>query len=135
VISRRRLAYALAALLGSSPVAGCVATSSPPPSRGVVVSGPPPPAVAEARTAPPGPNAVWLDGYWHWTGAQYAWIPGHWEQPPPGAAWYGPRYVSSEGSHFYEPGGWRSPGGAGGPGAPSPPAAQPQVPPNRSAFH
>ena len=40
-------------------------------------------------------------------GARYAWIPGHWENAPPGQSWYGPRYVNSDGSYFYQQGGWR----------------------------
>ena len=88
-------------------LAACVATATPPPSRGMVVSGPPPPPVQEVRSAPPGANAVWVDGYWHWTGARYAWIPGHWENAPPGATWYGPRYVTTDGTTVYEPGGWK----------------------------
>jgi hypothetical protein len=88
-------------------LSGCVATASTPPPRGVVVNGPPPPPIQEVRSAPPSEAAIWLDGYWHWTGAQYTWIPGHWENAPPGQSWYGPRYVNSDGSYFYEQGGWR----------------------------
>jgi hypothetical protein len=50
---------------------------------------------------------VWVSGYWHWTGMQYTWIPGHWEgAPPPGAHWHGPRYSFHDGAYYYEPGGW-----------------------------
>ena len=104
---------------------GCVATATPAPSRGVVVTGPPPQPIPEARTAPPGANAAWVEGYWHWTGAQYSWIPGHWESAPPGAHWYAPRYVSTDGAYFYEPGGWQGQG-------PVPANAQPSVAPQRA---
>jgi hypothetical protein len=74
---------------------------------GIAVSGPPPQAVREVPPPPP-PNvqAVWVAGYWHWTGLQYTWIPGHWERAPPGAAWRAPHYSFREGTYFYEPGGW-----------------------------
>ncbi len=97
------LALFPAALLST----GCVATASNPQPRGVVVNGPPPAPLQEDRPAPPGASAVWINGYWHWTGAQYTWIPGHWENAPPGQSWYGPRYSTSEGSYFYQPGGWK----------------------------
>ena len=82
------------------------ATASDP--RGVVVSGPPPAPMAEAqRPPPPSPGAVWIEGYWHWTGMQYAWIPGHWEAAPPGAAWAAPKYVTVNGAYYYEAGTWK----------------------------
>jgi hypothetical protein len=86
---------------------GCVIQESSPLPRGVVVAGPPPEPVREMRPGPPHPRAVWISGYWHWTGMQDAWIPGHWEQaPPPGARWHGPRYTFHDGAYYYEPGGW-----------------------------
>lgn len=100
---------------------GCVATASSPAPRGVVVNGPPPPPIQEVRSAPPSAGAIWVDGYWHWTGAQYAWIPGHWENAPPGQRWYAPSYSAADGAYFYRQGGWR-------PGAP----AEPQGPPARA---
>jgi hypothetical protein len=36
----------------------------------------------------------------------YTWIPGHWEQAPPGASWAAPRYTLKDGAYFYEPGVW-----------------------------
>jgi hypothetical protein len=42
---------------------------------------------------------------------QYAWIPGHWEAPPPGVVWAAPRVVQShDGRYLYESGGWRPSG-------------------------
>jgi hypothetical protein len=61
----------------------------------------------EERTPQTRPATVWIAGYWHWTGIQYAWIPGHWEvSPHVGATWRAPRYVKAEGSYIYEPGTW-----------------------------
>jgi hypothetical protein len=49
---------------------------------------------------------VWVAGYWHWTGAQYTWVPGHWETPPHGSRWNAPAYTSRDGAYFYEAGHW-----------------------------
>ncbi len=89
-------------------LSACVVTTNPPPARAVIVTGPPPATLAENPPAPPAPNAVWVGGYWHWTGMQYAWIPGRWEAAPPGSQWYGPRYSEQSGTYFYQPGGWRN---------------------------
>lgn len=91
-------------------VAGCVINEPESPLRGVVVSGPPPAPVQEERPPPPNAQALWVAGYWHWTGMQYAWIPGHWETPPAGAVWAAPRVTSQDGRYVYEPGGWTSSG-------------------------
>lgn len=111
----------------------CVVTTTAPVPRGILVSGPPPAVVREERPPPPpAPQASWIAGYWHWTGIQYAWIPGHWEAAPPmGATWRAPLYVQNNGAYFYEPGGWapsqvRS-------ASPAQPASAP--PPSAEAFH
>jgi hypothetical protein len=89
-------------------VAGCVVEAgvSASTAAGVAVGGPPPPPLSEVRPAPPSAQAVWIAGYWHWTGMQYTWIPGHWELERPGVKWRGPRYTIRDGVYFYEPGGW-----------------------------
>lgn len=88
---------------------GCVVNEAEPPPRGVVVSGPPPALVHEERPPAPNPQAIWVTGYWHWTGMQYAWIPGHWEAPPSGAVWAAPKVTAHDGRYIYESGGWRTP--------------------------
>lgn len=89
--------------------AGCVVNEPESPPRGVVVSGPPPAPVREDRPPQPAADSVWVAGYWHWTGMQYAWIPGHWDSPPPGSAWNAPKYSQRDGKYFYESGGWNQP--------------------------
>jgi hypothetical protein len=86
----------------------CVATESPVAPRGIAVSTPPPAPQVEAQRSPaPSAGSVWIEGYWHWTGMQYAWIPGHWETAQPGRAWAAPQYTASGGSYFYEAGSWK----------------------------
>jgi hypothetical protein len=38
----------------------------------------------------------------------YSWIPGHWENAPPGKAWTPPRYLSADGAYYYEAGTWKA---------------------------
>jgi hypothetical protein len=89
-------------------VGGCVATVEERPARVVYVSGPPPAPLAETPPPPGEPSMIWVEGYWHWNGVQYVWIPGHWEPARPGAVWVRPSYVIVEGRHVYRPGGWRA---------------------------
>lgn len=86
---------------------GCVVGAGPLlPFPGIAVTGPPPAPMIEAPPSPSRPRAVWVAGYWHWTGMQYTWIPGHWEAGPTGARWRAPRYLLRDGVYYYEPGGW-----------------------------
>jgi hypothetical protein len=85
----------------------CVIEAGPaPPPYGMAVAAPPPQPVVEVRPPARDPTAVWIPGYWHWTGIQYTWIPGHWDIAPAGAQWRAPHYTVREGVYFYEPGGW-----------------------------
>jgi hypothetical protein len=85
---------------------GCVATVEERPGRIVYVSGPPPQSLAEPRPAPSEQGMVWVEGYWHWNGVQYVWIPGRWEKPPPGNVWVAPSYTVVDGRHGYRTGRW-----------------------------
>jgi len=42
----------------------------------------PPPPRMEMITPVPGPEFMWVEGYWGWQVNQYYWVPGHWERPP-----------------------------------------------------
>jgi hypothetical protein len=86
---------------------GCIVAAGPDPFGGVAVSGPPPEPMQEARPPPLRAHAMWVPGYWHWTGMQYTWIPGHLEAGPAGARWRAPRYLMRDGVYYYEPGAWR----------------------------
>jgi hypothetical protein len=106
------LKKALAAIVvaaGLLSFSGCVVETVNAPPPGVAVGGPPPAPMRETRPPTPGGRVVWVAGYWHWTGMQYTWIPGHWEEERPGAIWRAPRYSLREGVYFYEPGGWWTP--------------------------
>ncbi|MFO0666010.1 MAG: hypothetical protein U0174_18810 [Polyangiaceae bacterium] len=101
--------FGLVSALGFFALGGCVAAPPAPPPRAMVVMTPPPAPVPEQPSPPPNPGARWLAGYWHWTGIEYAWIPGHWAVAPPNAIWSAPRYFNQGGQTFYEPGRWAPP--------------------------
>jgi hypothetical protein len=129
--SRVASGLARSALLVNA-LAACVVTPPPTAPHGILVSGPPPALIREERSPGPAPPATWVGGYWHWTGLQYAWIPGHWEATPPlGTAWRPPSYVQNNGSYFYEPGAWAPVNPR--PVAPVGPGAAPA--PSYEAFH
>jgi hypothetical protein len=58
--------FLILALLGTG--IACASKDSPPPAR------------MEMRSAPPAPDAVWVQGRWVWQGRRtgYVWVPGHW---------------------------------------------------------
>ncbi len=69
-------------------------------SVGVRIGPPPPPRVIRVRPAAPGPDYVWVDGYWYPVSGRYVWHDGYWSRPIyPGAHWVGPRH---DGERFYQ---------------------------------
>jgi hypothetical protein len=108
-MGRATATIALVAGMALTLAEGCVVEAGFAAPVGVAVSGPPPAPMRETRPLPPDAQAIWVAGYWHWSGMQYTWIPGHWERAPPGASWHAPRYSIREGTYFYEPGGWSRP--------------------------
>src|SRR5438067_5400989 len=85
-----RITMALALLAGGSLFAGQV-------SIGITIGAPPPPRAIAVVPASPGPEFVWIAGYWYPVGRHYRWHPGYWSRPPyEGARWMGPRYEGSE---------------------------------------
>ncbi len=60
---------------------------------GITIGAPPPPRVLRVRPAAPGPDFVWVDGYWYVVNGRYQWHAGYWTRPPyAGAVWVGPRH-------------------------------------------
>ena len=49
------------------------ANAQPPPPDYAAI----PPPRYETVPPPPGPRMVWEPGHWHWNGASYIWIGGH----------------------------------------------------------
>jgi hypothetical protein len=81
--------------------------ASAPQASTVVVAEPPPPAPVETVVVAPGPDYVWIDGEWVWSG-RWFWVGGHWGYPPyPHAVWV--RGYWGRGPHGWSraPGHWR----------------------------
>ena len=59
----------------------------------------PPPAASRAYHVPPqpGPDYVWVEGYWYPVNGRYHWHNGYWTRPPyPDAYWVAPYYQGGE---------------------------------------
>ena len=87
MIGNRSKAMVLASAL-SLGLAGCLLPPVDSYSVGVVVTSAPPPDRYEVYGVMPGPDFVWIRGYWQWSGVEYVWISGRWEQPPRGYRHY-----------------------------------------------
>jgi hypothetical protein len=93
-------------LMAMALLAGGALLAQPRFGIGVTIGGPayrtPAPVVVAYRPPCPGPEYVWIDGYWDGP----TWIDGYWGLPPyAGAYWVGPRWV---GGSFYR-GYWGGP--------------------------
>lgn len=68
-------------------------------SVGIQIGAPPPPRVLAVIPPTPGPDFVWVEGYWYPVGHHYRWHAGYWTRPPyPGARWVAPRH---DGEHYF----------------------------------
>jgi len=67
----------------------------------------PPSLRREQRPSRPGREFTWVQGFWHWQGNDWAWIPGRWDRPNDrGSRWVQARYAREGGGWRYEPGHW-----------------------------
>mgnify|MGYP005818443807 CR=1 FL=1 len=68
-------------------------------SVGIVIGPPPAPRVYAVRPPAPGPEFLWVQGYWYPVGRHYRWHDGYWTRAPyPGAVWMMPRW--QEGRYY-----------------------------------
>ena len=82
------------------------------PAEYVVVQQPPayPPPPREVVTVRPAREAVWVQGYWSYSGRgnSYQWVPGHWEIPPGQyRTFVQPRWERQPQGYIYVRGYWR----------------------------
>src|SRR5262249_26640065 len=69
-------------------------------SFGIRIGPPPPPRAVRVLPRRPGPDYVWVDGYWYPVGNHWKWHKGYWTLAPyAGAHWYAPHY---DGGQYYE---------------------------------
>ena len=69
-------------------------------SFGIRIGPPPQPRVVRVLPRQPGPEFVWVDGYWYPSGRHYRWHEGYWTRPPyEGSRWVAPHH---DGQQFFE---------------------------------
>jgi len=66
----------------------------------------PPAPYAEVVPALPYAGAVWIDGYWGWSGGRHRWVPGYYERPRPGYRYEPHRWEPRGGRWHLRGGGW-----------------------------
>ncbi len=69
---------------------------------------PPPPLRVETYGPTPGPGYIWIKGYWGYSGGNYVWQGGRWEQPPRGRRqWEEGRWERRGDRYRWRDGRWR----------------------------
>ena len=93
------------ALVTASPVLADISVNvhldapPPPPQREVVV-----------ERERPGPDYVWVGGYWGGSPGHYTWVKGKWDRPPQGhphGHWNAPHWEIHDGHYVQVRGEWR----------------------------
>lgn len=73
----------------------------------VVVEQAPPAEKVETITVSPGPNYIWLKGYWKWENSRWAWSNGHWAiRPHASAVWHPGHWDAKEHGWVWVEGHW-----------------------------
>ena len=68
-------------------------------SIGIQIGPPPAPRELKVRPVAPGPDYMWVDGYWYPVNGKYVWHAGYWSRPPyAGARWVAPHH---DGKQFF----------------------------------
>ena len=69
---------------------------------------PPAPIAERPSGMRPQPRAEWVPGYWDWdpARAEFVWMGGIWQVPPPGTIWVGSRWMRDGDGWYRRPGFW-----------------------------
>jgi hypothetical protein len=120
-IRKSFLASSMLATLVMGGLTGCVireeypapvqVTNAPPPPQPapdqVVVQDAPPPPLVEVQPVAPGPEFVWVNGYYGWWGGRWVWHRGYWNRPPYGRHyWVRDRWDRGPHGYVYVRGHW-----------------------------
>jgi hypothetical protein len=70
---------------------------------GIGVDAPPPPPRQEVIVGvAPGPDYIWVAGYWGGSPGHYEWVSGHWDRPPhPHGVWSQPHWDKDRDGHYH----------------------------------
>ena len=104
-------------LAGAAALAGCVVAPMPgavyadpggaPTQTTVYAPVAPPAPYYEVQPPLPYPGAIWIGGYWNWSGHRHVWVPGRYERPRPGDHYAPHRWSRSpRGGWYLQGGGW-----------------------------
>ena len=63
--------------------------------------------VVYARPVSPGPDYIWIEGDWTWSGGRYVWHQGHWGRPRGGRHWEGGRWNHTPRGYRWQRGHWQ----------------------------
>jgi hypothetical protein len=102
IASNKRLAraFALAAALLIAPAVSSASVF-------VSVNFAPPPLLVYEQPICPGPDYIWVPGYWAWAPEGYYWVPGYWELAPFFGALWTPGWWGWSGvAYVWHPGYW-----------------------------
>jgi hypothetical protein len=83
-----------------------VTTTPAAPPTVVVATAAPPPLQQEVIPMSPGPDMVWIPGYWNWSNGQYNWVPGRYEAGRVGYQWVPQRWENINGQWTMTGGSW-----------------------------
>ena len=67
----------------------------------------PPGLRAEVMIGRPGPDYVWISGYWGWSSGSYHWHQGHWARARHGRSWVDGRWEQRGHRWTWRKGHWR----------------------------
>jgi hypothetical protein len=80
----------------------------PPPTAIVIVEREPPPPRIERIPPSPGPDHVWIAGFWFWQNGRHVWMHGHYaKRPNPRAEWEAGRWDHRPNGWIWIEGRWR----------------------------
>ena len=72
-----------------------------------ITTGRPPARRREVRSARPGADYIWINGFYNDDGGRWGWVPGRWERrAQPNGYWIPARYIRTRRGTIYEPGHW-----------------------------
>jgi hypothetical protein len=94
-------------ILGLSVLALMLGAAAAPAAEVFIRIGPPRPP-REVVVVRPGPNYVWIPGYYRWSGERYIWVAGRREMPPrPHAHWVPGHWHHHHRGYVWVEGYWR----------------------------